>query len=57
MINAECQAITRFNALPNMPWIPGGTFRMGSEEFYPEERPVHEVTVDGFWMDCLPVTN
>jgi formylglycine-generating enzyme required for sulfatase activity len=31
-----------------MVWIPGGTFRMGSEEFYVEERPVHEVAVDGF---------
>jgi len=37
--------------------IPGGTFRMGSEEFYPEECPVHRVTVDGFWMDKHPVTN
>jgi sulfatase modifying factor 1 len=26
-----------------MTWIPGGTFAMGSEEFYPEERPVHRV--------------
>ena len=34
-----------------MSWIPGGTFRMGSADFYPEERPVHRVTVDGFWMD------
>lgn len=42
---------------PDMIWIPGGTFRMGSENFYPEERPVHEVTVDGFWMDCYLVTN
>jgi formylglycine-generating enzyme required for sulfatase activity len=40
-----------------MLWIPGGTFRMGSENFYPEERPVHEVTVDGFWMDRFTVTN
>ncbi|HSH46259.1 MAG TPA: formylglycine-generating enzyme family protein [Longimicrobiales bacterium] len=40
-----------------MAWVPGGTFRMGSEEFYPEERPVHGVTVDGFWMDVHPVTN
>ena len=24
---------------------------MGSEDFYPEERPVHRVDVDGFWMD------
>ena len=33
---------------PDMSWIPGGTFRMGSDDFYPEERPVHEVSVDGF---------
>jgi len=42
---------------PGMVWIPGGTFRMGSDNFYPEERPVHEVTVDGFWMDQCTVTN
>ena len=39
-----------------MTWIPGGTFAMGSEDFYAEERPVHRVTVDGFWMDERPVT-
>jgi formylglycine-generating enzyme len=38
-------------------WIPGATFRMGSDRGYPEERPVHRVTVDGFWMDRFPVTN
>jgi formylglycine-generating enzyme required for sulfatase activity len=37
-------------------WIPGGTFVMGSNEFYPEERPAHEVIVEGFWMDVHPVT-
>ena len=42
---------------PDMVWIPGGTFRMGSDHHYPEERPVHRVTVDGFWMDRHPVTN
>ena len=31
----------------DMTWIPGGTFLMGSADFYPEERPVHRVTVDG----------
>jgi sulfatase modifying factor 1 len=40
----------------DMRWIPGGTFAMGSDDFYPEERPVHRVTVDGFWMDASPVT-
>ena len=29
---------------------------MGSEDFYPEERPVHETQVGGFWMDHHPVT-
>lgn len=40
----------------NMSLIPGGTYWMGSEDFYPEERPVHQVTVDGFWMDTTAVT-
>jgi formylglycine-generating enzyme len=33
-----------------------GTFAMGSDEFYPEEQPVHRVSVDGFWIDEHPVT-
>lgn len=37
--------------------VPGGAFLMGSERFYPEERPVREVRVDPFWIDVLPVTN
>jgi formylglycine-generating enzyme len=40
----------------NMVWIAGGRFAMGSEEFYPEERPVHQAEVDGFWIDRHPVT-
>jgi formylglycine-generating enzyme required for sulfatase activity len=42
---------------PGMVWIPGGTFLMGSDKHYPEERPSHRVTVDGFWIDREPVTN
>jgi formylglycine-generating enzyme required for sulfatase activity len=40
-----------------MVWILGGTFLMGSNAHYPEEAPVHSVTVDGFWMDEYLVTN
>src|SRR3954454_2864536 len=39
-----------------MAWVPGGEFLMGSEDFYPEERPVQPVAVDGFWIDERPVT-
>jgi formylglycine-generating enzyme len=29
---------------------------MGSEDFYPEERPAHRVEAGGFWIDEHPVT-
>ncbi len=41
----------------DMVWIPGGTFWMGSDHHYREERPAHEETVSGFWIDRAPVTN
>ena len=40
-----------------MTWIQGGTFAMGSERFYPEEAPVRDVAVNGFWIDAHAVTN
>ena len=42
---------------PGMVRIPCGTFRMGSDEHYIEESPVHCVTVSAFWIDRMPVTN
>jgi formylglycine-generating enzyme required for sulfatase activity len=42
---------------PDMAWIDGGTFLMGSDDHYPEEAPAHQVTVDGFWIDRHAVTN
>ena len=39
-----------------MAWIPDGEFLMGSNDFYPEERPIRRVVMDGFWMDEHPVT-
>ena len=43
--------------MQGMQWIPGGTFRMGADRSYPEEAPVHSVTVSGFWMDAHTVIN
>lgn len=42
-----------------MVWVPGGTFLMGSDGLHaqPNERPVHPVYVDGFFMDRDPITN
>ena len=37
--------------------VPGGTFVMGSERFYPEEMPTRRVRVKSFWIDEGPVTN
>ena len=41
----------------NMVFIPGGKFLMGSDKFYPEEKPVRKVMVDPFYMDKYEVTN
>lgn len=42
---------------PGMVRIPGGTFLMGSDHHYAEERPAHPAQVDPFWMDATTVTN
>ncbi len=41
---------------PGMVYVPGGTFQMG-DTVYPEEGPVHEMSVAGFWIDAHEVTN
>jgi formylglycine-generating enzyme required for sulfatase activity len=37
--------------------LPGGPFRMGSTQFYPEEAPVHTATVGACAVERHPVTN
>lgn len=37
--------------------IPVGTYMMGSESGNDNEQPVHEVSLEGFWMDQTEVTN
>jgi formylglycine-generating enzyme required for sulfatase activity len=40
-----------------MRYLPAGTFAMGSETGDEDEQPVHEVSLDGFWIDETEVTN
>lgn len=42
---------------PGMVFVPGGAFTMGTDAAFPEERPAHEQTVAGFWIDRTEVTN
>ena len=37
-------------------WVPGGCFEMGSNAGNSDEKPVHKVCVDGFWMGKYEVT-
>lgn len=43
--------------LEHMVFIGGGEFLMGSDKFYPEEKPVRKVQVGSFYIDKYEVTN
>lgn len=49
------EKVVHFDTL-GMVWIPAGSFKMGSNDF-PDAQPIHEVQLDGFWMDEHEVTN
>ena len=51
----------RKTAPEHMRWLPAGEFAMGAADLdkdaRPDERPIHRVKLDGFWIDQTPVTN
>jgi formylglycine-generating enzyme required for sulfatase activity len=49
--------IFRNRCLREMVNIPAGSFMMGSDNGEDNEKPVHKVTLDAFWMDKYEVTN
>ena len=57
MTIAPAESIDAQPQPPDMVWVAGASFVMGSDNHYPEEAPAHEVSVDGFWIDATPVTN
>jgi formylglycine-generating enzyme required for sulfatase activity len=40
-----------------MVWLEGGKFTMGSIDGDDDERPIHDVKINGFWIDRTEVTN
>ena len=60
-VSSKTKNLTSSNteSLDGMLLIPGGEFLMGSDSqlAWPDERPVHRVIVDAFWIDKTEVTN
>ena len=40
-----------------MVWVSGGIFDMGAQKGQDDEKPVHKVRLDGFWIGKYEVTN
>jgi len=55
-LNSE-STLTREKDGMVMIYVPAGTFQMGSELGDDDEKPVHEVFLDAFWIDQTEVTN
>ncbi len=53
----DLRAIDRGGAAVEQVFVPAGSFRMGTNGGKAEELPVHDVTVDAFWIDRTEVTN
>jgi formylglycine-generating enzyme len=54
---ATSRSASRDVVLTELVELPGGSFRMGSTSFYPEEAPVHTVNVEPLAVERHPVTN
>ena len=54
----QAQAASQDPSCPvGMTWIPGGTFRMGDDNFFAEEKSAEDVTVSDFCLGRTEVTN
>lgn len=60
MLTSACSLLSPYDAKSDgMVFIKGGEFVMGAEDqnARPDERPLHTVKVNSFWMDETEVTN
>ncbi len=51
------KALNSRSSSGEMVWIPTGKMTMGSNDGAPDEQPLHDVKIQGFWMDKTLVTN
>ena len=47
---------TAYGISMKMVWVEGGSFKMGSDIVDSDEQPVHNVTLDGYWIGATEVT-
>ena len=57
MLTGRGGLIDGADAPAGMVRIAAGRFHMGDTRYYRDESPVHERSVDSFWLDRTPVTN
>lgn len=56
--SSQANAVAVDTVPEKMIWIPEGTFKMGSDDpAFHDATPIHNVIIDGFWMDEHEVTN
>lgn len=53
----DIRTVMRGTAEVEQVYVPAGSFLMGSEEGPYDEQPIHEVALNGFWLDRTEVTN
>ena len=53
----QTRALNSQSASGEMVWVPAGRFTMGASDGTPDELPLHDVKVRGFFMDKTEVTN
>jgi formylglycine-generating enzyme required for sulfatase activity len=53
----EIRTVTRGGVEVEQVFVPAGSFLMGSWYRELDQRPVHDVTLDAFWLDRTEVTN
>ncbi|MBI4670488.1 MAG: SUMF1/EgtB/PvdO family nonheme iron enzyme [Chloroflexi bacterium] len=56
-LRAQFNYQRRGNDDAEMVFVPAGEFTMGSDSGANDEKPVHRVSLDGFWIDVFEVTN